>query len=510
MFSRCILITILGLHVVLGTRLLAQVTGDHVTSLPPHSLFGWAVSIHGEFAAISAPGENHGEMNASGAVYVYHQRHGEWKFFQRIIPADPGMMKLFGTSIKLQDNRLLVGAPGDNAKTGAVYVYTYDGASWIEERKLTPRNGVIFQKFGTHVDMGYGIVLVGSAASGRSDSTTGCVTILTLSTTSWEESTVYTPLEQSNDLFGASAVVVSRDEILVGAPRANGSIPHCGAVYSFRRQGDTWKSDQVLESSQPKSDGLFGCSLGYSAGRILVGAMQEVVDSVNSGVAYTFLRSDAGLWTRECRIVPDTLRHQDYFGMSVSLNGHLAFIGAPKWEEGRLRGNVDMGRVLAFTFSEGEWKSLGGIMPIDGRDDDHFGMAIASNENSVLIGARLHDKVEFNDGAAYFYKADEIFPELSNSIIPATYTLGQNYPNPFSTNTVIRYDLPDRAYVSIAIFDVYGREVRTLMAGMQEAGRWHVFWNGRDNLFGAVPSGAYIYRLSTPNFSGTRKLMLLR
>lgn len=510
MLRRSVFVPVLALYVVLGTPSLAQVTGDHVTSLPPHSLFGWAVTIHGEFAAISAPGERHGEMNASGAVYVYHQRQGEWKFFQRIVPADPGMMRLFGTSIKLHDNRLLVGAPGDNAKTGAVYVYTYDGASWIEERKLTPRNGTSFQKFGTHVDMGFGIVLVGSAASGIGDSATGSVTIFTLATTDWAESTVVSPLEQSNDLFGASAVVVSKDEILIGAPRANGSVPHCGAVYSFRRHGDTWKPDQVLESSLPMSEGLFGCSLGYSTGRILVGAMQEMVDSVHSGVAYTFLRSDAGLWTGESRLVPDTLRDQDYFGMSLALNGNLAFIGAPKWEEGRLRSNVDMGRVLAFTFSQGEWKSLGSIVPIDGRDDDHFGMAIASNENSVLIGSRLHDKVEFNDGAAYFYKADEIYPELSNSIIPATYSLSQNYPNPFSTNTVIRYDLPDRAYVSIAIYDVYGREVCTLMAGMQEAGRWQVFWNGRDNLTGAVPSGVYMYRLATPYFSSMRKLMLLR
>jgi len=164
MIMRTILLAIFLLCTSHGMHASAQITGDSESSLPPHSLFGWAVSVHGEFAAISAPGERSGEMSSCGAVYIYRMHHGEWKYMQRIIPSDPTMMKHFGASIKLQDFRLLVGAPGDNSKTGAVYVYLYDGESWVAEQKLAPSKSVMFQGFGTHVEMGHGIAALSSSS----------------------------------------------------------------------------------------------------------------------------------------------------------------------------------------------------------------------------------------------------------------------------------------------------------------------------------------------------------
>ena len=89
--------------------------------------------------------------------------------------------------------------------------------------------------------------------------------------------------------------------------------------------------------------------------------------------------------------------------------------------------------------------------------------------------------------------------------IPSDFSLSQNYPNPFNPSTVIRFALPQRAYVSLRIYDMMGQIVATLTDGIQEAGYKSVEWNA-----GTKASGVYFYRLSTPVYQLTRKLLLLR
>ncbi len=95
------------------------------------------------------------------------------------------------------------------------------------------------------------------------------------------------------------------------------------------------------------------------------------------------------------------------------------------------------------------------------------------------------------------------------SLLPKGFALYQNYPNPFNPSTKITYDLTRREHVSIRVYDVLGRLVATLVDEIQDAGtansRAPVIFNG-DNL----PSGVYFYRIITPSFTATRKMMLIR
>jgi hypothetical protein len=94
--------------------------------------------------------------------------------------------------------------------------------------------------------------------------------------------------------------------------------------------------------------------------------------------------------------------------------------------------------------------------------------------------------------------------------------LSQNFPNPFNPTTRIEYWVPDSAGqsggapVSLAIYDVRGARVRTLVDARQPSGRYRVEWDGRDNGGTPVGSGVYFYRLSTTHFAGTRKMLLLK
>jgi len=99
----------------------------------------------------------------------------------------------------------------------------------------------------------------------------------------------------------------------------------------------------------------------------------------------------------------------------------------------------------------------------------------------------------------------------SQPAIPRTFALQQNFPNPFNPTTTIRYDLPRAARISLKVYDILGREVITLIDGLQDAGFKSVGWDAS-----AVPSGVYIYGFvareveGKTTFTDARKMILLK
>jgi hypothetical protein len=87
-------------------------------------------------------------------------------------------------------------------------------------------------------------------------------------------------------------------------------------------------------------------------------------------------------------------------------------------------------------------------------------------------------------------------------VIPTSFELSQNYPNPFNPTTRIRYALPQNAFVSIKIYDMLGREIRSLINNEMVAGNHSVEWSGDDNSGNRVSSGAYIYRITATAQAG--------
>jgi hypothetical protein len=95
--------------------------------------------------------------------------------------------------------------------------------------------------------------------------------------------------------------------------------------------------------------------------------------------------------------------------------------------------------------------------------------------------------------------------------VPLAYALRQNAPNPFNPETVIRYDVAaPGGRVTLTVYDVSGRLVRTLVDGAQTAGQHSVRWNGRNGAGVGVASGVYFCRMTAPGFVEQRKMVLLR
>ncbi len=95
-------------------------------------------------------------------------------------------------------------------------------------------------------------------------------------------------------------------------------------------------------------------------------------------------------------------------------------------------------------------------------------------------------------------------------LVSSTFTLEHNYPNPFNPSTTIRYNIPTMGYVRLRVFDVVGREVASLVNGVQSAGSYAVNWHGTDDAGRSVASGVYFYTLESLGQKTTRRMVLLK
>ena len=102
--------------------------------------------------------------------------------------------------------------------------------------------------------------------------------------------------------------------------------------------------------------------------------------------------------------------------------------------------------------------------------------------------------------------------EESADILPPSILLDQNFPNPFNSDTVIRFALPKRTNIELTVFNLTGQRVATLVEGERRAGAYTIRWDGRSDDGRELASGVYLYRLRTDRekLLETRKLLLLR
>jgi len=106
--------------------------------------------------------------------------------------------------------------------------------------------------------------------------------------------------------------------------------------------------------------------------------------------------------------------------------------------------------------------------------------------------------------------ANTLVPTAVLGVRPTALRLYPNYPNPFSSQTAIAFELQEREVVSLGVFDAAGRLVTTLVNRSFPAGTHQVEWHGYDSSGREVPSGVYFYRLVAGSMTLTRKAILLK
>jgi len=131
---------------------------------------------------------------------------------------------------------------------------------------------------------------------------------------------------------------------------------------------------------------------------------------------------------------------------------------------------------------------------------------------------------QFNDLGSYPYHCEfhlsmagtivvlstDVKDETGDREKPSEFALSQNYPNPFNQTTKIEFTLSKSGFVSLNIYDILGRKVRTLVSEHVSSGYKSVFWDGKNDLEKHVASGIYFYQIEVGDFSETKKFVLLK
>jgi hypothetical protein len=139
------------------------------------------------------------------------------------------------------------------------------------------------------------------------------------------------------------------------------------------------------------------------------------------------------------------------------------------------------------------------------------GTAVPQAVLTALCDTLIPRAAEYCAGLILLFRQTVTEVESNNARV-RRFELEQNYPNPFNPSTVIRWSTRDAGWVRLAVYDLFGREVTVLVNAVMPAGQHSMLFDARGTgvPVGGIASGTYLYRLTTPGFSVTRKLLLIR
>ena len=148
-----------------------------------------------------------------------------------------------------------------------------------------------------------------------------------------------------------------------------------------------------------------------------------------------------------------------------------------------------------------------------GETTDSYNIIVATNDHcgagtSIVINANIA-----SGGTVYWEDSFALTMEALNIAqdqIPTRYSLGEAYPNPFNPATTISYEIPNDEFVSIDIYNLMGRHIKSLVNMNQNPGYKTIEWNATNNSNQPVSAGMYIYTIQAGEFLATKKMLLLK
>lgn len=175
----------------------------------------------------------------------------------------------------------------------------------------------------------------------------------------------------------------------------------------------------------------------------------------------------------------------------------------------RLSGN-NMEAVIIGNFS---------VVPLDIEPDfHHAGIWYDYFSGDSFTVTNVHDQVTLAAGEFHIYTDQPLetpepgllFTTPETGTVPLTFGLSQNYPNPFNPETRIHFSLPTDGQVTLTVYDLLGKTVRTLVDEIRPAGRYYIQWDGTNHVGKPVSSGVYLYRLESGGKTELKKLVVIR
>ena len=399
--------------------------------------FGRAVAISGNTMVVGANQEGTGAAK-SGAAYVFVRTGDTWTQ-QAFLKADNAQLNdEFGISVAISGDTIVVGAWNEDGNdvdnsaynSGAAYVFTRSGTTWTQQAYLKQTYPGQDDLFGVSVGISGETIVVGARAedsaavgvngdeSNDGRPRTGAAYVFTRSGTTWsQQAFLKASNPDTNDYFGR-VVAISGNTIVVGSyfensnattvngDGANNSAENAGAAYVYFRTGTTWAQQAYLKANNAGAGDLYGSSVAVHGNTVVVGAPGEASNAttvngnaadntaVGAGAAYVYLRTGT-TWAHQAYLKASNAQANDYFGdaVAVSLDG----VAVGGWREysnatgigGNQADNSQFfaGAVYLYSRTGTAWSQQAYVKASNTNGGDEFAGNLAMSGGTLVVGA---------------------------------------------------------------------------------------------------------------------------
>ncbi len=380
--------------------------------------FGHSVAIDGDTMVVGARLDDDKGTNA-GAVYIYERdAKGKWVRVQKIVAFDGKDFDLFGSSVAISGDTVVVGAVQDDDNgnnSGSVHIFgrNKDGINkWGKIKEIIPSDGTAEDRFGRSVGISGDAVVVG-ASDDDNGNNSGAAYVFERNkdgNDNWGEvGKLLASDGAAEDSFGFS-VAISGNIVLVGSKGDDDNGSGSGAAYIFERNNggtNKWEEVKKILALDGVAKDSFGESVAISGNTLVVGAYGDDNNGTSMGAAYIFERNNGGSneWGQVKRVVASDGLDYDDFGKSVAISGDIVLVGNRPSESDE----ANTESVYVYQRNKGgtnQWGQVKRLLPSDEGTgyDKRFGNSVAVSGNTVVVGAYNDDDKVFNSGSAYVFE----------------------------------------------------------------------------------------------------------
>ncbi|HZP67439.1 MAG TPA: FG-GAP repeat protein [Rudaea sp.] len=338
-----------------------------------------------------------------GRVYVFHRAAGVWSLFQEIAPPDGAGAN---DALMFVGKALVVGSPGAYdprvaANMGTVSIYTFQLDQWMLNDQIYSYTGFMGSAsgFGTALAADADTLYVGFpdyvSGSGLS---TGDVEAYDISSAPATYLGQIAPASAVEGMGFGTTLTAGYHTLAVGANDQGlpGVGSAAGVIYTFAQNGKHWTPGVSLESPWASAFDYFPSALTMDGSRIIAGDYHNRSQGKGGPMGVAFSYAGAGSqYSLESDVSPPDGYGNDLFGASVAAAGGLVMMGAPN--------TGDAGRVYAYRNVDGAWQQVGIFVTDDLATGDGFGVSLATDGSTLVVGATANGRDPAGTGAIYAF-----------------------------------------------------------------------------------------------------------
>ena len=309
---------------------------------------------------------------------------------QRLTASD-GADMFFAYAVSIDGDTAIVGASRDDWAgdgSGSAYVFRLEDGQWVQRQKLTASDASPGDHFGSTVALSGDTAFIGASSNDEAGEDAGAEYVFRFDGDQWVQRQKLTASDaRENDRFGSNVALVG-GRALIHASNDSDRAFRAGSVYAFEFDGSQWIETQEFTADDVEAGDWFGISPSLSGEVAIMGARR-----VNEGGAAYIFRHDGTEWVQQQKLLAFNPAEVDVFGIESSISGDFAFVGSDGYRSG------DPVYAYVFRYDGTEWVEFQALGPFE----KDITSAVVRGD-TALIGS--HGPAPAIPGSAYLFRFD--------------------------------------------------------------------------------------------------------